>query len=89
MPVRGRNPLERRVAAVHRKGHDAEAGADRAQIRGNKEWPVLGEQSDAVAAGKSLRPQATVPAAGGGTKFAVRDRLAAEEHGRAVSPAAG
>ncbi len=43
------------------KGHDAEAGADRAQIGGDEEGAVLGEQPDAVAAARALAPAAGRP----------------------------
>ena len=82
---RGDNPLERRFAAIDRKGDRAQAGADRAQIGGDEEGAVFGEQADAVAAGRALRPQPAVPCASRRAKLSVRNHLTAVIDGGGVA----
>ena len=58
---RGDDPLEGRLAAIDGKGDGAQAGADRAQIGGDEEGAVFGEQAHAVAAAEAARPQPARP----------------------------
>ncbi len=75
MPVEATIRANVGFAAIDREGDGAQAGADRAQIGGDEEGAVLGEQADAVAAGRASRPQPAVPRAGRRAKLAVGDHL--------------
>ena len=85
----GDNSFEGLPAAIDRERHDAEAGADGAEVGGDEKRAVFGEQADPVGWHQALGQQTLAAAAGRGAEFAVRDSSASDQQRRGVGLAAG